>query len=273
VIATPGSSRLRRLAAPALGARSVAGYGSVAVALEGVRVLAGPTAAAVGYAALMLLVANHLAVALLRSGLPAGEEAASSALLLIPFGLRLVALTLEGSAPVSIARHYALVGPSAVTAVVCVAVTFPGLRPRLDTLVRSRGQILVALSGLAIGLLGAVVFSPASLAPLGGRWGSRPVLLVLVVAAGLTEELLFRGFLQDALRRVLGARAPFAGAGALVLAYLDVHPIGVACAAVVIGFCSALVVEWSGRLGGVLAGRALLNTGLFVFWPWLLGSR
>jgi membrane protease YdiL (CAAX protease family) len=247
------------------GRRIVAACVVAVVVIEAAGLSAGATVAAAGYAALILILVNYVAFRL-RRGSGAGAVVAPAAMLLVPFVLRLVALTLEDG-PVPVARHYALIGAAAATALVCAAVSFPELRPRLELTVRHPGQLLVALSGLVIGLVGAVALGRGHVVPLRGSWRSPGALLVLAVGAALTEELLFRGFLQTAFSRLVGKLAPIAGTAALLLVYLGVRPVWVVVAAVLLGFASAVVVESSGRFEGVVAGRFLLYAGMFVIWP------
>jgi membrane protease YdiL (CAAX protease family) len=270
VTVTRDSQALREPFVSTPGLRGVAAYAAVAAALEVASGLGDSMVAVIGYAVLIVFVANHVGAALLSSSTHAARAAAPSAMLVVPLSLRFVALTLEPG-PVSAARQFALVGAPAVTALVCAAVGFPELRPRLDLLVRQRRQRLIALSGLPIGLVCAVIFDRNSLVPQHGTWRSPLALLVLLAAAAVTEEVLFRGFLQAALQRLVGDLAPFAGTAALALVYVGVRPLGFASVAVLLGLCSAVVVELSGRLEGVVVAHVLLYAGLFVIWPWLLG--
>jgi membrane protease YdiL (CAAX protease family) len=270
VIAVRNLQALRVASARAPGRRSIAVYALVAAALEIAAATGETLAAVIGYALLVILVATQIGVALLRSSAEGARALAPAAMLAVPLSIRLVALTLQhGSVPV--ARHFALVGPTAVTALICAGIGFAKLRPRLDPLVRDRRQLQIALSGLPVGLLCALVFSRDSLAPQHGRWSSTVAVLVLVTAAAVTEELLFRGFLQSALGPLVGNLAPLVGIGAVALAYFGVHPVGFIWLAVLLGLCSSLLVERTGRFEGVVAARVLLYAGLFVFWPRLLG--
>jgi membrane protease YdiL (CAAX protease family) len=241
------------------------------VVIEFVAALGGPIVASIGYAALIVLLVNYLALAL-RRGRATAAGASAVAMLVVPLCLRLAALTLEGD-PVSVARHFSLVGGTAVAALVLGALAFPELRPRLDPLAWKPGQVIVALSGLPIGLVCSVAFGRRAIVPEHGLWRSTLVLLALAVAAGVTEELLFRGLLQTGFRRLVGSLGPAAGTGALLVAYLGVRPVAFVIVTVVLGLCSAVIVERWGRLEGVVVGRVLLYAGLFVLWPSVLHIR
>jgi membrane protease YdiL (CAAX protease family) len=268
VIAFPDSQVLRR--APAPGLRSVALYAAVAVALELAAADGEPLVAVIGYALLILLIVNQIGVALLRSSGEGARAVAPAIMLAVPAGLRLVALTLEPG-PVPVSRQFVLVGPTAVTALVCATVCFAELRPQLDLLLRDWRQRLIALSGLPVGLFAAWVFDRNSLAPPHGVWSHGAALLVLVTAAAVTEELLFRGYVQTALRRLVGNLAPAFATAAVALAYLGVLPARFVGFAVLLGLCSSVLVEVTGHLEGVIAARMALYAGLFVFWPRLFG--
>lgn len=268
VIAFPDSQALRRPLAPGL--RSVALYAAVALVLELVAADGETLAAVIGYALLILLIANQIGVALLRSTGEGARAVAPAAMLAVPASLRLVALTLEPG-PVPVARQFVLVGPAAVTALVCAAICFADLSPPLDLRLRDRWQRLIAFSGLPIGLLCALVVDRNSLAPQHGVWSDGFALLVLVTAAAMIEDLLFRGYLQTALRRLVGKLAPVFATAAVALFYLGVLPARFVWLAVLLGLCSSVLVELTGRLEGVIAARVFLYAGLFVFWPWLLG--
>lgn len=261
---------LRGESARAPGRRSIALYAVIATALEIAAATGETLVAVIGYALLVLLVATQIGVALLRSSAEGARALAPAAMLAVPLSIRLVALTLQpGSVPV--ARHFVLVGPTAVTALICAWIGFAQLRPGLDLLFRDRRQRRIALSGLPVGLLCALVFGRNSLAPQHGVWSGAFAVLVLVTAAAVTEEVLFRGFLQSALGPLVGNLAPLVGMGAVALAYLGVRPVGFIWFAVLLGLCSSVLVERSGRFEGVVAARVLLYAGLFVFWPRLLG--
>jgi membrane protease YdiL (CAAX protease family) len=266
VIAFPNSQALRRPSAPV---RRIAFYAAVAVGLEVAAADGETLVAVIGYGLLILLIVNQIGVALLQSSAEGARAVAPAVMLAVPASLRLVALSLEPG-PVPVARQFALLGPTAVAALIC-ATAFAELRPRLDLFFRDRRQLLIALWGLPVGLLCALVFDRNSLAPHHGMRRDDVALLVLVTAAAVTEELLFRGYVQTALRGLVGKLAPAFATAAIALAYLGVHPGTFVLLAVLLGLCSSVLVEVTGRLEGVIAARVALYAGLFVFWPWLLG--
>jgi membrane protease YdiL (CAAX protease family) len=259
----------RRRAPLPLSRLEVALYAGAVVAVEITGAVAGPLAADIGYAVLLLVVVNHTALKLTRTNADPARRAASLAVVAIPLLLRLTSLTLERHSTV-VVRHYAVIGGAATAALAYALIAFPELRPRFQPGFGGRGQLLIAAEGIPIGLFLAVLFSPSSISPQHGRWHNAAPLLALLVAAAVVEEVLFRGVLQTALRNLLGRTAPIAGTAALALVYLDVRPVGVVVAAVGLGLTSALVVERTRTIQGVLVGRILLLVGFVYAWPRLL---
>jgi hypothetical protein len=253
-----------------LGWRSIVGYGCAAAALEALAVSAGATAATIGYALLLLIMVNHVAVGVLRGDVQQSRRMASFAVVAVPLVLRLTTLTLENG-PVVLARHYAFLGGAAAVAAVCAVWAFPELRTGLGVTGGVPQQVVVALAGLALGLVFSYAFARTWLVPEHGRWQHALPVVVLLVGAAVVEEVLFRGSLQSALRPAFGQWVPLASTAALVLVYLNVHPASVAVAFIEVGLLSAITVELTGSLRGVLAGRVLLLISLVYIWPRLLG--
>jgi len=267
VIASPGLGSPSHPVTPLPGRRTLAACAAAVIAFEILAAVGGALVGSIAYAVLILWLVHSLALAVRRGG-AAALGATSAAMVLVPLCLRLVTLTIEGG-PLPVARHYALVGGTAVAALAYATLAFPELRPRLERSAWQRGQVMVALSGLPIGLIYALAFDQGVVVPEhGARWNT-PELLGLAVGAAVTEELLFRGFLQTAFAHLVGRLAPVAAAAALLVAYLGARPT-VVVAAVALGLCSGLIVERTGRLEGVVIGHALLNAGLFVLWPSVL---
>jgi membrane protease YdiL (CAAX protease family) len=234
--------------------------------IELVGALGGATAAVYCYAALILVFANHLGVRLLHTRAEAARESAAFAVLAIPLLLRLTALTVE-TGPVVAVRHYSLIGLAAGTATVCALLALPELRPALARPGVVLQQVAIAIAGLAAGLALALVFDRGSVAPQSDPWRNAAPLLALLVLAGAVEEVLFRGMLQTVLRRLYGRAAPLAGTAAFGLVYANVHPASFVLAALVLGLCSAAIVERTRSIHGVVAGRVLLLVGLVYLWP------
>jgi membrane protease YdiL (CAAX protease family) len=136
-----------------------------------------------------------------------------------------------------------------------------------------RGILLAAVIGLpglalyaagrALGLSVAVVASP-----LDAAWWTVPLLILSALRAGLTEEVIFIGYLFDRLRRLGWSDWPIILAGAALRgayhAYQGVPAIiGNAVMGVVFGWCYR---RW-GRLMPLVVAHTLLDIVAFVGYP------
>jgi membrane protease YdiL (CAAX protease family) len=133
-------------------------------------------------------------------------------------------------------------------------------------MVRSRPAwhaIAVALAGVPLGLLAWALFD---LPPAGGMVIPLAALVVFVFA-GVLEELLFRGLVQRALTRPVGAR-DFAVADLLfVAAYLPTRDVGLIIWMAVLGLGAGYYVRRTGGLTAVAVAHGLLAAGALVIWP------
>jgi membrane protease YdiL (CAAX protease family) len=238
-------------------------------ALEVAAALTEPMVAVIGYAVLLLAMVNQIAVAVSR--VPTNRKEGTAALIVLAAGplLRLVTLTLE-SAPVHPVRHYALIGTAAGLIASSACIAFPGLRPRLFVTRGRAAQLLVGMCGIPVGLLLSLAIRPASLGPQHGWLHATPFLLALVIGAAVVEEVLFRGLLETVFVRVFGGFAPILSTASLALVYLNVHPASFVCAAIIVGFSFALMVERTGVISGVVLGHVAINVGWFYVWPRIL---
>lgn len=245
-------------------------YAAGAAAAEVAGLAGGAFAATIGYGALLLVLAAHAAMSVVKTGPLATVPAAAPFIAVgVPAMLRFSTLTLEGS-PSAVVRHYGVVGIPAFLALTTAWVSFPELRPRRVPQV-DRTTVFIAAWGLPVGLLFAPAFTRASLVPEHGRWRSVVLVVVILVAAAIIEELLFRGVVQTSLREFVGPYAPLVGTAALIPAYLNVRPVGFVFVALFTGCATALAVELVGAIRGVILARIVFLVGLVVFWPRVLG--
>jgi uncharacterized protein len=132
-------------------------------------------------------------------------------------------------------------------------------------------QATIALLGVPLGLLGYVIARPAPLSD-ARSWATLvlgpPILLIFT---GLTEELVFRGVLQQALVEFAGDRGLVLGGLLYAVAYLGVRPWGYAAFAVGVGLVFAVLVYRTRSLAGVALAHGLLNIGVIIVWPILIG--
>lgn len=189
---------------------------------------------------------------------------------LIPL-LRILSLTMAVEEVPEIYR-YAIVGaPLLLTSVLLSRLT------GLVSIVRSLSwravglQGLVALTGIPLSLLAFLIVRPDPLVD-GWNWG--PLLAgsaILFVFTGVTEELIFRGLLQNALVGILGRAALVWGSLLFVAAYLGALPAGYVVFVAAFGLAFAWLVDRTRSLLGVAIAHGLLNIGMLLVWPLALG--
>lgn len=124
-----------------------------------------------------------------------------------------------------------------------------GLRPGAPL-----AQAGVALAGLPLGLIEYAALQPAPLAPALGR-AALPALAVIIGAA-LAEELLFRGLMLRAARRLLGRAAVVFAAAVFAVLHLGASPVAMLLAFGV-GLLFGRIVERTGSILGVTAANGL----------------
>ena len=91
------------------------------------------------------------------------------------------------------------------------------------------------------------------------QWNGLWLLALGVLAAPLCEEFLFRGLLQDGLRRSLPAWQAIGIAAAL---FAIVHPPAAMLPAFVLGLCAGIAYERSGALLAPMLTQALCNAAM-----------
>jgi membrane protease YdiL (CAAX protease family) len=196
------------------------------------------------------------AVLLLALVNAAAQRPALAALAVVPL-VRLLALVMPLG---NVAPPYwnALVGVPAATAIVATARSL-GLTRREFGLRRAplAPQLAVAATGVPLGLAAYVALRPAD-APYAAA------AVAAVVAAGIVEELLFRGLLQ----RTGGPLLATAAYGVCAIASGSAWFVLVA---VVTGAWFSYAVARHRCLWGVIGAHALAAAGLVLAWPALVG--
>ena len=94
---------------------------------------------------------------------------------------------------------------------------------------------------------------------------------VLFVFTGYVEELVFRGLLQDRLGAAYGRHGVVLATLLFAAVYLGVRPASYAVFVVAAGAAFAVVVERTGSIAGVGVAHGLMNVGVLLVWPTLLG--
>jgi membrane protease YdiL (CAAX protease family) len=123
---------------------------------------------------------------------------------------------------------------------------------------RDRLSVLVVVAslptGILVGLLDPFPLGSPSDSPLAAGL----VASVLVGAAAIPEELIFRGLLQQLLGNVIGAAAPVVGALAFAASYAGAQSPGILVVMAVMGLAYGLEVRRSGSLCPTMAGHSVL---------------
>ena len=253
--------------------RSVFLYIGLLAAAEGLVAFGAPLAGAVCHAALLCVLLGHFVLANPSTGpttrsLRHDPVSVLPALALVPM-LRLVSLALATDEPGGT--------PYIVGAVVVLgAIMCTRLLGHEDLLVpppagRRRGECWIAAAGAPLSLLAYLGLEPAPLS-------TSPTVQTLGLAAvavflfgGVGEELIFRGLLQRTLCRLFGTTGVLMGAFLYACVYAGTGSLAAWLFFAVLGISLAFVVQRTGSIAGVAVGHGLLNVGLIVLWPTLLG--
>jgi uncharacterized protein len=128
-------------------------------------------------------------------------------------------------------------------------------------------QILIALSGIPLGLIGFLVLRPEPLVANPDWLQITLAALTLVLIVAPAEELLFRGLILKLSTAVFGANGVIWASLVVATMYLGSRsPVHVAAMGV-LGLYLSYCAYWSGSLWGVLVCRALILTGTMLVFP------
>jgi membrane protease YdiL (CAAX protease family) len=244
---------------------------------------AWPRAAAIGFAVPLLVAAEVLAAS--ADAVPAaaldgfalvlllgmyvwgtGDARPFAALALVPL-LRLCSLALSVEDPLA---FYLLTGVPVLTAVVLAAdaLDLPGVLRLWE--IRRASQWHVAVGAL---FAAEVATRLLDLPPLVADRSAAKLLaaaLVVFVFAGVLEELLFRGVLQNALTPLLGGGAIVVADLLFAATYLGSGTTAYAVLMAAFGLACGLWVRHTGSVAGAAVGHGLFAAGLLVLWPAIL---
>jgi uncharacterized protein len=255
---------------------TVAFYLAAIVAAEAVVDFLGVTGGLIVEAALLLVLVTHYVVAVDRDP---RSELARDHRELTPEVLPIIALVplariLSVTVPVEeISRlyWYAMVGAPLLLAAWNVSRLSSFHPAGLGLRVRSwPAQLQIGLAGVPLGLSAYVILRPDEITTF-----DLPHLLVaavvLLVLSGFVEEVIFRGLLQRGLAQAFGpAGIPLASA-IFAASYLGAGSAAYVAFIAVVGLVFGWAFERTGSLVGVSIAHGLLNLGLIVFWPAVLG--
>jgi len=139
-------------------------------------------------------------------------------------------------------------------------------RPVLD--------LAIAAIGIPAGLIGYLVLRPQPLMPGAGPLQIAAGVVVLVVFAAFTEELLFRGLLQSIAIETFGIwRLGMAyAAGMSGVMYLGSGSLPYTIGVGVYGLILGATILRGGSLWGAIASHGLALVGMAFVWPIVVGS-
>lgn len=118
--------------------------------------------------------------------------------------------------------------------------------------------------------LGAVLyglrFSQTAVDPI--DWGPFVLpMVLLVMLAGFTEEIIFRGLVQTIAGRLMGPWSLIYGAVLFAVLQIGYLSISLVLFALVLGLLFAQIVSWSGSLLGVALVHGMMNVTALIFLP------
>ena len=243
---------------------------AVVIAVEAALLAPGHTLAAdIVAAVLVFLLLNAGALALRAESRGASVTAAALQ------ALALVALARVVGFGLPLSDGSAAVGTLVVALLIGLVAT--GAAPRLGVPLRSLiafrpslTQACAAAAGLALGLAAYAAGAHA-------LWGSGTKVTAIVVAliavgtASVTEELLFRGVVQNTLQRSAGRVGLLAASTLFAATYLDLSTAVLVMVVALAGLVFSYAVVRTGNLTGALAGHVLFALGAGALWPALLG--
>jgi membrane protease YdiL (CAAX protease family) len=277
-LAEPTYGPAQRIPAAGLSSarRALPLYAAVTVAAEAVIVYVDVTMGLVLDAVLLFSIMSHYVAGIHR--LPSDRFGRSPeeqlldvlpALALVPL-LRILSLTVpvDGASEIT---WQAMVG---VPLVIAAALTIRALRlpagwVGLD-LSLWRGQLQIALAGVPLSLSAYVILRPEEIAAIGSP-GWVVGVPVVILFSGLALELVFRGLLQRALSEVLG-RVGIALTCALFAAtFLGTESAGYVAFMGLVGALFGWSFHRTGSIMGISLAHGLLNVGLLLIWPNVLG--
>jgi membrane protease YdiL (CAAX protease family) len=247
--------------------RRAVGYVGALVLAEILVAAVDPRLGALLHALLLVVLLQHGARAVL-----APEQRLYWSLALVPL-LRLLSLSLPLSSIPGVWRFAVVAVPLLLATVVAARAT--GLGPA-EVGLRWRWrdvplQTMVAVGGLPLGLMEYVLLKPPPLATelsLAALWVPATV---LILATGLTEEIIFRGLLQRTSADVLG---PWLGPLLITCLWTALHVGLGSWPALVLTFLAgglfAFVAGWTGSIWGVGLSHGLTNVTAFLIAPLLL---
>ena len=133
-------------------------------------------------------------------------------------------------------------------------------------------QLLIGLTGFGIGFVGYLILRPGSYLP-NFSWGIYLVTgLILLVFAGLLQEVIFRGLLQISTTQILGRFGILYVALLFSLLYLGFYSFWFFLFVFLVGLAFGVIAARTRSLVGVSISHGLANVSLFLLFPLLMAG-
>ena len=132
-------------------------------------------------------------------------------------------------------------------------------------------QLLIALSGLPLGIAAFFLLRPRPLVA-GFRWYDWVLaLLIVVIFTAFTEEIIFRGVLQQTASQIFGNAAIWFCSALFAIMYMGSLSLPYICFMGIVGVFFGWCVSRTGSIWGVTLAHSALNIGMMLLWPvlWL----
>jgi membrane protease YdiL (CAAX protease family) len=134
-----------------------------------------------------------------------------------------------------------------------------------------RPQILIASSGLPLSMAAFLLLRPeAPIARL--DWREMAIgSLILIVFTGFTEEILFRGMLQQVANEALGQAGILCSSILFAVMYIGSLSLSYVLFIGLVGLFFGWCVNQTGSIWGVVLAHSMLSIGMMLVWPFLWG--
>ena len=183
--------------------------------------------------------------------------------------LRILSLTMPTPEVPQIFWHAMIGGPLLVAVALTARLlerswTDVGLRLRMWPV-----QLSIALSGLPLSLWGFLFLRPK---PLVATFDWRAVAIgsiILVVFSAFTEEVIFRGLLQQVASELFGRAGLLCSTALFAAMYIGSLSPSYTLFMTLVGLIFGWCVRWTGSIWGVVLAHGLLNIGMALIWPFL----
>lgn len=130
------------------------------------------------------------------------------------------------------------------------------------------GQLVIALSGVPIGLVGSLILNPQPYFPQFSWIGLLLGGALLLVSVAFTEEVLFRGLLLPLAQRALGEAALPLVSAVFAIMYIGIQSPGYLLWMGLSGWFWGWCVQETRSLWGVATAHGLLVVGMGFVWPY-----